>query len=94
MKAGQLINMLRGLEDFDLKECALTVEILEALGVNDSEVYKRGWEDAINKLADEMYHEAMEVDHEKDGMQRWDSGCWIRYKLFEMVADKVMRRTE
>ena len=27
-----------------------------------------------------MYHEAFETDTD---MQRWDSGCWIRYKLFE-----------
>ena len=29
-----------------------------------------------------MYHEAMEKDSD---FQRWDSGCWIRYKLFENV---------
>lgn len=29
-----------------------------------------------------MYHEAFEKDTD---MQRWDSGCWIRYKLFENV---------
>lgn len=27
-----------------------------------------------------MYHDAFEVDSD---MQRWDSGCWIRYKMFE-----------
>lgn len=31
-----------------------------------------------------MYHEAMEKDSD---FQRWDSGCWIRYKLFENVLD-------
>ena len=31
-------------------------------------------------LRDAMYHEAFETDTE---MQRWDSGCWIRYRLFE-----------
>lgn len=29
-----------------------------------------------------MYHEAFEKDTD---MQKWDSGCWIRYKLFENV---------
>lgn len=29
-----------------------------------------------------MYHEAFEKDSD---MQKWDSGCWIRYKLFENV---------
>lgn len=33
--------------------------------------------DALN---DVMYHEAFETDSE---MQKWDSGCWIRYKMFE-----------
>ncbi len=33
--------------------------------------------DALN---DAMYHEAFETDSE---MQKWDSGCWIRYKMFE-----------
>ena len=26
-----------------------------------------------------MYHEVFETDTD---MQKWDSGCWIRYKLF------------
>lgn len=33
-------------------------------------------------LKERMYHEVFEKDS-KD--QRWDSGCWIRYKLFERV---------
>lgn len=35
-----------------------------------------------NDFAQRMYHEAFEKDSED---QRWDSGCWIRYKLFERV---------
>lgn len=31
-------------------------------------------------LEDAMYHEAFEVDSD---MQKWDSGNWIRYKMFE-----------
>ena len=33
-------------------------------------------------LKDAMYTETMLKDTD---MQRWDSGCWIRYKLFENV---------
>lgn len=33
--------------------------------------------DALN---DAMYHEAFETDSD---WQKWDSGCWIRYKMFE-----------
>lgn len=31
-------------------------------------------------LQDVLYHEAFETDSD---MQRWDGGCWIRYKMFE-----------
>lgn len=31
-------------------------------------------------LRETMYHEAFETDTD---MQKWDSGCWIRYKMFE-----------
>lgn len=36
-------------------------------------------------LRSDMYHEAMEKDSEE---QRWDGGCWIRYKMFERVVDR------
>ena len=32
-----------------------------------------------------MYHESFEKDSED---QRWDSGCWIRYRLFEKVLEE------
>ena len=40
--------------------------------------------DLIDRLSlgNRMYHEAFEKDSD---MQKWDSGCWIRYKLFENV---------
>ena len=31
-------------------------------------------------LRKNMYHDAFEVDSD---MQKWESGCWIRYKMFE-----------
>ena len=37
-------------------------------------------------LSERMYHEAFEKDSD---MQRWDSGCWIRYKLFEQELENV-----
>lgn len=36
--------------------------------------------DALNAT---MYHEAFETDTD---MQKWDSGCWIRYKMFERAV--------
>jgi hypothetical protein len=35
-------------------------------------------------LRETMYHEAFEKDND---MQKWDSGCWIRYKLFEKCIE-------
>lgn len=44
--------------------------------------------DLIDRLAlrRAMYHEAMEKDSDE---QKWDSGCWIRYKMFERVVDSM-----
>lgn len=35
-------------------------------------------------LRQTMYHEAFETD---SPMQKWDSGCWIRYKMFERMEE-------
>ena len=37
--------------------------------------------DALN---DSMFHEAFETDSER---QKWDRGCWIRYKMFKNHLD-------
>lgn len=37
-----------------------------------------------DKLKSEMYHNAFEIDTD---LQKWDSGCWIRYKMFENVIE-------
>ena len=37
-------------------------------------------------LRQKMYHESFETDTD---LQKWDSGCWIRYKLFEKVIDSI-----
>lgn len=39
--------------------------------------------DALNEA---MYHEAFETD---SALQKWDSGCWIRYKMFERHRDSA-----
>lgn len=35
-------------------------------------------------LRQTMYHEAFETD---SPMQKWDGGCWIRYKMFERMEE-------
>ena len=39
-----------------------------------------------NALRQTMYHEAFETD---SPMQKWDSGCWIRYKMFENIEESA-----
>lgn len=41
--------------------------------------------DAVEKL---MYQRCM-VDDNPGTLQKWDSGCWIRYKLFESVMEEI-----
>ena len=40
----------------------------------------------IDKLSKKMYHDAFETDTE---LQKWESGCWIRYRLFEKNIDQA-----
>ena len=37
-------------------------------------------------LNQRMYHEVFEIDSD---MQKWDSGCWIRYKVFENCLEQI-----
>lgn len=38
------------------------------------------------ELRKAMYHEAFETDSDD---QMWDSGCWIRYKMFERILGSM-----
>lgn len=40
----------------------------------------------IDELSSRMYHEAFETDTD---LQKWDGGCWIRYKMFENCRDSA-----
>lgn len=40
----------------------------------------------IDAMSHEMYHRAFETDSD---MQKWDGGCWIRYKMFEQCRDNA-----
>lgn len=45
-----------------------------------------------DKLQEEMYHEVEKMYYESfetdTDMQKWDSGCWIRYKIIENIIEK------
>lgn len=45
--------------------------------------------EVLEEVEKAMYHEAFEVSHGEDGLQKWDSGNWIRYKLFEKVMKQL-----
>ena len=51
-----------------------------------------------DELMTTMYYEAFENNdsyNEENPMAKWDSGLWIRYKLFENVMDKIhIKETE
>ena len=44
--------------------------------------------DVIREIERAMYHQCFECDNGED-MQKWDSGNWFRYKLFENVIEKL-----
>lgn len=44
-----------------------------------------------DELSIAMYRAAFEQDTD---LQKWDSGCWIRYKLFEQVLLDVVKCTK
>ena len=44
--------------------------------------------DAIDEVSRAMYHQCFECNNDED-MQKWDSGNWIRYKLFENVIEQL-----
>ena len=39
-----------------------------------------------DELSSTMYEEAIEKGND---LTKWDSGCWIRYKFFENVLNKI-----
>ena len=50
--------------------------------------YQQGRVDAIDEVRRAMYHQCFECDNGED-MQKWDSGNWFRYKLFENVIEQL-----
>jgi len=40
----------------------------------------------VDLLKQKMYQESFEKDSD---LQKWEGGCWIRYKLFENVLDQI-----
>ena len=64
--------------------CQVTKECMELL----LDLYQQGRADAIDEVSRAMYHQCFECDNDED-MQKWDSGNWFRYKLFENVIEQL-----
>ena len=64
--------------------CQITKDSLEML----LELYQQGRTEAIDEVRRAMYHQCFECDNDEN-MQKWDSGNWFRYKLFENVIEKL-----
>ena len=64
--------------------CKVTKECIEML----LDLYKQGRADAIDEVRRAMYHQCFECNNDED-MQKWDSGNWFRYKLFENVIEQL-----
>ena len=68
----------------DHNVCKVTKECIEML----LDLYKQGRADAIDEVRRAMYHQCFECNNDED-MQKWDSGNWFRYKLFENVIEQL-----
>ena len=69
-------------DDYDCDKCKrLTKEWFD-------EYDKQIRADAIDEVSRAMYHQCFECDNDED-MQKWDSGNWFRYKLFENVIEQL-----
>ena len=64
--------------------CQVTKECIEML----LDLYQQGRADAIDEVSRAMYHQCFECNNDED-MQKWDSGNWFRYKLFENVIEQL-----
>lgn len=74
-----------GYDFFDVSDCA-NYESCREDAYNDG--YEKGRADAIKEVSRAMYHQCFECNNDEN-MQRWDSGNWIRYKLFENVIEQL-----
>ena len=57
------------------------------------QIYKQIRADAIDEVRRAMYHQCFECNNDED-MQKWDSGNWFRYKLFENVIEQLEEQND
>lgn len=87
---------------FNCTDCCLNDTESCRYGANKSKDYSEccpdllveqnvAYEKALNDLSELMYQKLF---RESSEMQKWDSGCWIRYKLFENCVEQLKKGAE
>lgn len=74
--------------DDDINSYIIRKEYNVTFDIDTTEHDKQIRKQVIKEIEDAMYHQCFECDNDED-MQKWDSGNWIRYKLFENVLDSI-----
>ena len=64
--------------------CQVTKDCIEML----LDLYQQSRTEVIDEVRRAMYHQCFECNNDED-MQKWDSGNWFRYKLFENVIEQL-----
>ena len=84
------IKLRSGLSGCDAKlfECDKYLDCDSCLEDKIKEHDKQIRADAIDEVSRAMYHQCFECNNDED-MQKWDSGNWLRYKLFENVIEQL-----
>lgn len=55
---------------------------------HDKTIRKEERKNTIREIEKAMYHQCFECDNDEQ-LQKWDSGNWFRYKLFENVMEQL-----
>lgn len=84
MPKKKIIEYLR-VAEYNHKVCSEQIENQAALCEAS---LKKARTDTISEIKKAMYQMCFMTDV-SDGFLRWDSGLWIRYKLFEKVMEKI-----
>lgn len=85
-----ILDIIEELENLkiELEELRMQTSDEHNMLIDTISEIKLGAYDEVEKA---IYRQCFEYDNDED-MQKWDSGNWIRYKLFENVMEKLKKR--
>ena len=82
----KIYNLCNHCDHFKCGECSVdNVNCKEEI---EKQIISEIKADVIDEVSRAMYHQCFECNNDED-MQKWDSGNWIRYKLFENVIGQL-----